>query len=34
MLRVVMGKVDSMQAQMGSVSKQMEVLKTKNKYLK
>lgn len=34
MLRVVMGKVDSMQAQMGSVSKQMEVLRTKNKYLK
>lgn len=34
MLRVLMGKEDSMQAQMGSVSKQMEVLRTKNKYLK
>lgn len=32
MLRALMGKVDSMQAQMDSVSKQMEVLRTKNKY--
>lgn len=34
MLRALTGKVDSMHAQMGSVSKQMEVLGTKNKYQK